>query len=173
MPIIKTINSGYKSPEEMNNLISYIVSEDRHIIKGLTGGRMITTGSPEMVCEQMMEVKQYFKKECGRYMRHILVSFSNYELQYLGVDEVYKIAMQICSFFRWYQTIFAIHQETGQIHIHIGVNTVSFLDGGKLRFVLWELKEYVNQIVGSYVPAIPLNLGVREIRNVESMEELL
>lgn len=173
MAITKAIKSGFKSPEEMNALIEYIISEDRHVINGLDGGRMIITGSSEFVYEQMMEVKQYFRKECGRYMRHIIVSFSNYELQHLGANEIYKIAMQICSFFKWYQTIFAIHQETGQIHIHIGVNTVSFLDGNKLRFALWELKNYVNQIVGRYVPAISLNLGVREVKNVESMETLL
>lgn len=172
MSIVKVVKSGYKSAEETANLINYIISEERHAINGLTGGRMIITGSSEFVYEQMMEVKQYFRKECGRYMRHIIVSFSNYESQYLGANEIYKIAMQICSFFKWNQTIFAIHQETGQIHIHIGVNTVSFLDGSKLRFALWELKDYVNQIVGRYVPAISLNLGVREVKNVESMEAL-
>ena len=173
MAITKAIKSGYKSPEEMNALIKYIISEDRHVIKGLTGGRMIMTGTPESVYHQMMECKQYFHKLCGRYMRHIVVSFSNYELQYLRVDEIYKIAMQICGFFRWNQTVFAIHQETGKIHIHIGVNTVSFLDGSKLRFSLWELKEYVKRVVEAYVPAVVLNLGIREVRTVDSMEKLL
>ncbi len=173
MSIIKVVKSGYKSPEEMLNLIGYIVSEERHNINGLTGGNMVFASSAESVYQQMMECKQYFHKLCGRYMRHIIVSFSNYELQYLGVNEIYKIAMRICSFFRWNQTIFAIHQETGQIHIHFGVNTVSYLDGGKLRFSLWEFKEYVNQVVGAYVPAVVLNLGIQEVRTVDSMEKLL
>lgn len=173
MSITKIVKSGYKSPEEMANLINYILSEERHAINGLVGGNMIVTGKPETVYQQMMDVKQYFKKCCGRYMRHIVVSFSNYELQYLRVDEIYRIAMQICGFFRWNQTVFAIHQETGQIHIHIGVNTVSFLDGSKLRFSLWELKEYVNQVVGAYLPAFALNFGIQEARIVDSMEKLL
>lgn len=173
MSIVKVVKSGFKSSEETANLINYIISEERHVIKGLTGGRMILIGSPESVYQQMMDVKKYFKKCCGRYMQHIIVSFSNYELQYLGVNEIYKIAMRICSFFRWNQTIFAIHQETEQIHIHLGVNTVSYLDGSKLRFSLWEFKEYVNQVVGAYVPAIVLNLGIQEVRSVDSTEKLL
>ncbi|MBQ4560008.1 MAG: relaxase/mobilization nuclease domain-containing protein [Tyzzerella sp.] len=173
MAIIKAIKSGYKSPEEMNSLIQYIISEERHVINGLTGGRMIMTGSSESVYQQMMECKQYFHKVCGRYMRHIIVSFSNYELQYLGVNEIYKIAMQICGFFRWNQTVFAIHQETEQIHIHIGINTVSFLDGSKLRFSLWELKTYVNRVVGTYVPVVALNLGIQEVKMSDNIDELL
>lgn len=173
MAITKAIKSGFKSPEEMNALIEYIISEDRHVINGLTGGRMIMTGTPESVYHQMMECKQYFHKVCGRYMRHIVVSFSNYELQYLRVDKIYKIAMQICEFFTWNQTVFAIHQETGQIHIHLGVNTVSYLDGSKLRFSLWDLKQYVNQVISNYVPANLLNVGIRmATRVVESLEEL-
>lgn len=173
MAIIKAIKSGYKSPEEMNALIEYIISEDRHVINGLTGGRMIMTGTPESVYQQMMDIKQYFKKECGRYMRHIIISFSHYELQYLGFNEIYKIAIQICGFFRWNQTIFAIHQETGQIHIHLGVNTVSYLDGSKLRFSLWDLKQYVNQVISNYIPVVALNFGIQKIRTADSMEELL
>lgn len=172
MPITKVVKSGYKSPEEMNNLITYIVSEERHTINGLTGGNMIFANSAMSVYQQMMDVKQYFKKCCGRYMRHIIVSFSNDELQCLGVNEIYKIAMQICNFFRWNQTIFAIHQETGQIHIHIGINTVSFLDGRKLRFSLWDLKQYVNKVVGNYTPVNLLNFEIQEMRMVDSIEEL-
>ena len=173
MAITKAIKSGYKSPEEMNALIKYIISEDHHVINGLTGGRMIMTGTPESVYHQMMECKQYFHKVSGRHMRHIIVSFSNYELQYLGVNEIYKIAMEICGFFRWNQTIFSVHQETGNLHIHIGINTVSFLDGSKLRFSLWELKMYVNRVVGTYVPAVALNFGIQEVKMADNMEQLL
>ena len=173
MAIVKVVKSGYKSPGEMRDLINYIISEKRHVINGLTGGNMVFTGSTDSVYQQLMECKQYFYKACGRYMQHIIVSFSEFELQYLGVNEIYKIAMQICDFFRWNQTVFAIHQETGRIHIHIAVNTVSFFDGSKLRFALWDLKQFVNQVMRSYVPAISLNLGVHEMRNVESMEALL
>lgn len=173
MSIVKVVKSGYKSPEETANLINYIVSEERHAINGLVGGNMVFTGTPETVYQQMMECKQYFHKVCGRYMQHIIVSLSEVEMKYLGLEEVYKIAMQISEFFRWNQTIFAIHQETGQIHIHIGINTVSFLDGRKLRFSLWDLKQYVNQIIGNYVPTNFLNSGIQmEKRVVGSLEEL-
>lgn len=173
MPITKVVKSGYKSPEQMNNLITYIISEERHIIKGLTGGNMVIANSAMSVYQQMMEVKQYFKKCCGRYMQHIVVSFAEYEMKNLEIEVVYKIAMQICDFFKWNQTVFAIHQETGHIHIHIGVNTVSFLDGSKLRFTLWELRQYVKNVVDSYVPALTLNFGIQEARNVDNMELLL
>lgn len=173
MPITKVVKSGYKSPEEMKNLIAYIVSEERHTINGLTGGNMIFANSAMSVYQQMMDVKQYFKKCCGRYMQHIVISFAEYEMKYLGIEAVYKMARQICDFFKWNQTVFAIHRETGRLHIHIGVNTVSFLDGGKLRFTLWDLKQYVNRVVGAYVPAVVLNFGIQEVRTVDSMEKLL
>lgn len=172
MPITKVVKSGYKSPEQMNNLITYIVSEELHSINGLTGGNMVFANSAMLVYQQMMEVKQYFKKCCGRYMQHIVVSFSKYEMKYLEIEVIYKIAMQICDFFKWNQTVFAIHQETEKIHIHIGVNTVSFLDGSKLRFTLWDLKQYVNQMVGNYLPANIVNTGMHRVSVVGSIEEL-
>lgn len=172
MSIVKVVKSGYKSAEDTANLINYILSEERHVINGLIGGRMILTGSPEFVYQQMMECKQYFHKACGRYMQHIIVSLSEQEMRFVGVNDVYKIAIQICAFFKWNQTVFAIHQETGQIHIHIGVNTVSFLDGSKLRFTLWDLRQYVTQVVGNYFPTNILNAGRYEVRVVGNIEEL-
>ena len=171
MPIIKVVESGFKSQRDMMNLITYIISDEKHRLNGLVGGNMVFTGSEQSVFEQMMECKRYFKKANGRYMLHLVVSFSAYEMKYIDANKAYMIAMQICRFFQWYQSIFAIHQETEQLHIHIGINTVSFLDGRKMRFLLWDLKAYVNKVVNTYVPEMAL-FPQRKNTMVATLDEL-
>ncbi len=64
-------------------------------------------------------------------MRHLVFSPSNNEKLFFSEEILYGIAIQICMLFEGYQTIFAIHRNTGRNHIHIAINTVSYIDGKK------------------------------------------
>lgn len=148
MPCVKVINSGYNSPEDMMRLINYIISDEKHETNGLIGGYMILTGSPQYVYDQMMAVKNHYNKATGQFMRHIIVSPS----EIVDVNLLYIIAMQICKLFPEYQSVFAIHLEKEIPHIHIGINTVPFVEANKLRINLPALKLEINRICSEYVP---------------------
>lgn len=150
MPFIKITNSGYKSPEDMMKLIDYIISDERHETNGMTGGCMILTGSSQNIYDQMMDVKNYYNKANGRFMRHIIVSMSDTESKNIDVNSLYHIALRICNLFSGFQTLFAIHQETGRPHIHIAINTVSFMDGRKIQIRLSKLKSDIQKIFVEY-----------------------
>ena len=151
MSVVKLINSGYKSPEQMMNLINYIVSDQKHKINGMTGGNMILTGTPQYIYDQMMYFKNCYNKAHGRFMRHIIVSLSEFESQSINDCTLYLIAAEICNLFPEHQSLFAIHHETGRPHIHIALNTVSFTDGAKIRINLAEVKTAIGHIFAKYV----------------------
>lgn len=162
MAIIKLEKSGYKSCEDMKNLIDYVMSEERHLIHGKTGGTMLLVNGAVTPYEQMMRIKCQYNKVNGRYMRHLIVSLSDYEMQYIGIERLYEIAGEISgNLFAGYQVLYAIHQETGRIHVHMAINTVSFLDGRKLQIHLQSLRMEIKKIISRYVPEYVLNGAVR------------
>ena len=154
MPFVEIKNSGYNSRKQMMNLINYVISEERHIINSMTGGRMILTGTPQCVYDQMMAVKKQYKQVDGQFMRHIIISPSDDESLYINTHSLYMIAMRICEFFPEHQSVVAIHQETERPHIHIAINTVSFMDGKKIRIYLPKLIDCIQKIFDEYVPAL-------------------
>ena len=51
-----------------------------------------------------------------------------------------------------YEELFALHHETECLHIHIALNTVSFIDGTKIRINLAEIKTAIRHIFAKYIP---------------------
>lgn len=135
----------------MMHLINYIVSNQKHKINGMTGGNMILTGTPQYIYDQMMYFKNCYNKAHGRFMRHIIVSLSEFESQNINDCTLYLIAAEICNLFPEHQSLFAIHHETGRPHIHIALNTVSFTDGAKIRINLEEVKTAIGHIFAKYI----------------------
>lgn len=162
MAIIKLEKSGYKSCEDMKNLIDYVMSEERHQIYGKIGGTMLLMNGAVSPYEQMMRIKSQYNKVNGRYMRHLIVSLSDYEMRYIGIEKLYEIAAEISiRLFPGYQVLYAIHQETGRIHVHMAINTVSFLDGRKIQIHLRSLRMEIKNIISRYVPKPVLDGAAR------------
>lgn len=171
MAIIKVIKGGYDTPYQMKKLIDYIVNSSRHDIRGMVGGSMLSTGTMQYVYYQMMDLKKSMSKMKGWNMRHFCISFSDRELEYIDDTKAYMIAMDVCRMLFGYQTVFAIHHETGRMHIHFGVNTVSYIHGNKIRIYVKELRNDIQNILERYVPPVKLNLAAREYV-ISSFEDL-
>lgn len=174
MATVKIIGSGYKSPVQMNRLIRYVTENPEHQTDGLFGGNMILTGSASYVYKQMMDVKKYYGKTDGYMMRHMVISLSTYEMQFISSNQLYIIGTQICNLFPEYQSVFCINLETNQMHIHFAINTVSFIDGRKLQLEsVNQIRNSVNNIISAYLPSIPLNgLGRQESVVIGGFDEI-
>lgn len=96
------------------------------MIHGLCGGVAVT----ENFVECMNEVAVKFKKAKGIQLRHFVLSFSPEELDDPNV--VYEIACYVARFIgRDYQVVFAVHENTENLHIHFMQNSVSYTTGHK------------------------------------------
>lgn len=164
MPADKIIGSGYKSPTQMNNLITYVMENPKHQTNGLFGGNMVLIGPASYVYKQMMDVKEYYRKTDGYMMRHIIVSLSKYEMQFIDPKQFYIIGMRICGLFPEYQSVFCINMETDHMHMHLALNTVSFVDGRKLQLgSVYQIRNAIRSIISEYIP-LPAALNGLEHR---------
>ena len=85
---------------------------------------------PETAYPQMMLTKKAFHKEDGRLGYHIIQSFSGNEV---SPEKCNKIGVELAQSL-WgdkYQVIVCTHTNKDNIHNHIVLNSVSFIDGSK------------------------------------------
>lgn len=85
---------------------------------------------PQTAYSQMMLTKKSFHKEDGRLGYHIIQSFNGNEI---SPDKCNKIGMELAKQL-WgdkYQVIVCTHTNKQNIHNHIVLNSVSFIDGSK------------------------------------------
>ncbi len=121
MPVIKAINEGYPTPDDLERVIDYL---DR-------GGYLYGVGvCADWAFQQMMLVKELWHKMDGRQCRHMVVSFACHED--LTFDEAVAYGYQIAAYYsNRFQTVFALHLNSGHMHLHFLINSVSYVDGKK------------------------------------------
>ena len=88
--------------------------------------------TPEFAKTQMQETKDRFNKHTGNVGYHIIQSFDDNE----GTNEqVFEIGCKLAEelFGDRFEVIVALHKNTDNLHCHIVVNSVSFVDGLKFN----------------------------------------
>ena len=127
----------------------------------------------ESVITSIKLIKNIYGKMDQRQVRHIIVSFANYE----GVtcDDVDWIQSAAVDFYRQlgYQAISAIHvpiDKDDKIHFHMAVNTVNLYDGSKYSGTYTQSQELFNYLKGLREGG--LNWEIKH-KYVESLEEEL
>lgn len=147
-------HNNYKNLGCIKKLVNYIMKDK------ITGGRVRFCGGNGVdyifyknAYQQMKSVKKYFQKLSGRQIWHYVLSFP---FPPSGQDSytAYEIGLEVINTcFAQYQSLFAVHEDTDNLHIHFLVNSVSYTDGRKWHLTNWErnaLKEYIQTATHSY-----------------------
>ena len=97
--------------------------------------------------EQMLEIKHIYGKEGGRECKHYVLSFVPGELtKEVAIDYAEKLAFRC--FGDRFQAFVGLHtrSESGVVHAHIVVNSVSYVDGYKIQLHKRDLErfKYIN-----------------------------
>ena len=125
MAILKPINQRgkYHDLEAREDLARYIFNPEK-MYSGYCGG----VGVTEDVVTSMDQVAHKFQKTNGVQLRHFILAFSLQEL-----DDPYvvnEIACRVAQFIgQEYQVVFAVHENTENLHIHFMLNAISHVDG--------------------------------------------
>lgn len=110
----------------------------------------------ENFVESMNEVAIRFKKTKGIQLRHFILSFPPEEID--DPEIVYEIACHVARFIgRDYQIVFAVHENTDNLHIHFMQNSVSYTTGYKYS---GSKKDYY-QLVNFLTEFLKDNYGIR------------
>ena len=99
--------------------------EDRRLVSGWNC-------TAQSVCSEMQLTKERFHKTDGRQYYHFVQSFDKQDD--LSPQEVHAMGLELAQReFSNFEVLVATHVDTGHLHNHLVVNSVSFQDGKKLH----------------------------------------
>lgn len=150
MATIKTANGTNKYFDENSrqDVINYILRPDKtpHNLYGCNFNDIRNSAY------FMDNTAAQFGKSKGVKLRHFIISFDPYDTD--NPTSVYDMAEQISSFFfSEYQTVFAVHEDKTHLHIHIVINSVSFIDGHRYygkRTEFNSFKAHIKKVLNDY-----------------------
>jgi len=164
MAILKVLNGKdkYHDDNAREDVISYILNRNKTPHSYYQGFMVDFTD----IHGSMTKVAEKFGKTSGVKLRHFLIAFE--ENEKINAMKAYEIGKQIADYFIYeYQTVFAVHEDTKHPHIHIVINSISYVDGhryyGKKREFngfLYHIKDVLRRyrIPIYYVPNYDLYL---------------
>ena len=139
MATLKVLNGKGKYHDlEARETVARYICNPLKAHSGLMGGIGVT----EDIVGSMNEIAAKFQKVNGVQLRHIILSFPPDELD--CPEDVFDIACHIAQFIAQdYQVIFAVHENTTNLHVHFMFNAISYRDGHRYS---GKRKEYYDLI---------------------------
>lgn len=150
MAVYEVINKpgDYRAAQDVERCINYITSPQAVKQDGVFGGAV----PPSCAADAMNCVTDVYHNQDGVRFRHSVLSFAPNEG--VSVEQAKEIAQKCISYYAdSYQIIAAVHEDTPHPHIHIGMNTTSYIDGSKYKGDkkdLYDFEKYVNHVLRSY-----------------------
>jgi len=127
-------NGKYMDDTSRSDVIAYCFQPHK-IPHSLIGGMGV---NPLYAAEEMVTLANSYNKDSGLRLRHWVISFSPKEK--VSLQMANAIGRQAIRFYgQTYQIIYAVHEDKNHPHIHVVMNSVSFLDGRKYH---GEKKDY-------------------------------
>lgn len=150
MAYMKVVERGlpdkYKDSTTYRDLCSYCLNPEKSVYTGTKNLQSAETAS-----EEMEAIAKQFKKEFGKRISHIILSFHGSELK--SASTAAEIAEMCARYYAArYQIIWSV-QIDPQVHIHMILNRISFIDGKKYpdryadRHGFWQ---HVHQVLTLY-----------------------
>lgn len=131
MGVLKIITKAEADTAYLLNCFNYVIGG--HTVPGCVGGLNVY---PLQAFMQMMTVKRYFGKTSGNQLVHFIISLDK---KVFDPEVALHIAYEIAKYYgNRYQILFGVHQAlrmnrkgraTSYVHIHMIMNSVSFVDG--------------------------------------------
>ena len=140
------IQNEYRDDAAVRHVTDYILE---HAVA--VGGYGL---SPEYPIPCMKGLKRAWNKDSGSRLCHYVITLTPREEYCFSIDELLSLGTAFSRMLGEYQTVYAVHANTRHLHLHIVMNTVSFLDGHKYSDGFFPLLRFRKQLQESY-PRFP------------------
>ena len=160
MATYKVIGKGqdgkYTDDAARQDVIAYC--QQAHKTPGAyTGSRAVNLDN---AAYEMDTLAQLYHKDDRVRLRHCVISFRPND--HISPAQVAQIAERAIRYFGGaYQILYCVHEDTDDVHIHIVMNQVSYLDGHKYRGTKkehYDFIAYMKQVLRPYgIPFIPVS----------------
>ena len=118
----------YTDDNAISDLVEYICRRD-HAVSRYIGAVGVELAH---AADEMIWTSKHFNKYVKKRLRHFVLSFEGNHSEDLGL--VYSIGEKVAEKIgKSYQVVFAVHENTENIHIHFIMNAVSYVDGKRYR----------------------------------------
>ena len=130
MATFKVIGLGqdgaYMDDQARRDVINYVLRCDKTPHHCVGGAAVNVYNAPQ----EMTLLARSFHKDTGKRLRHSVISFDNHKE--ITLEAVNQIAQKAIAYYgSAYQIIYAVHEDADHLHIHLVMNSVSYLDGMK------------------------------------------
>lgn len=129
MAILKIINGNYIYNNCYINLVNYIFKED-NIYKNYYGCQYLYNNGNEGIAQQFQAIANNYHQNTGVLLYHYVVSFSHTSEGWVSSEIALRIVEQAISVLP-YASIWCVHGDTDDIHVHIVMSPVNIKNGLK------------------------------------------
>lgn len=154
MLTVKLMNETYPTNNDLMNLINYVIGD--HCACGLFGATGMMIGNRYDMYQAMINLKKEFCKTAGRQALHIIVSIDKEDSQWVTPQMALEMGYTLAASdkLKNTQTIFAVHNNTDKLHIHMVVNSVNYKSGVKVGLSVqqahWDIGNEMNRVLNQY-----------------------
>lgn len=145
MAILKTLNCAgkYTDVNARYDVIHYIMQPYKTHNK-IIGGEKVNMLNPALSMETTAEL---YNKNSRTRLRHFTLSF--HKKENVSLQDIIDIATAICFYIvEKYEVVYALHEDTSQLHIHFVFNTISYIDGYRYKGNRQEYYELISAVKG-------------------------
>lgn len=123
MPNVVIVRNTYPDDQSMLRVIHYAL--DKAVAVGAYG----TSSNAEAAYMQMQFVKRAFFQTDTLQLKHFFITYSHEEAIFIDFDEMMFTAFEAGELLGKYQMVYGLHLDGSHVHVHIVMNTTSFIDG--------------------------------------------
>ena len=147
MAIFKIINNKGRTHKHkiIKNCLSYVLQEEKvkDYYVGVEGPHAYKEITADSIFKSFIEDKKFFNKDSGKMLIHSVISFHpNEKIDFWGAFKFGEEFVQ--RVFKGYETLYAVHQDKGHIHIHFITNSVNYNNGKKFHSSKKDLQQIKN-----------------------------
>ena len=150
MAILEVVHEAgkFRDNAALHDVINYCCQLTK-TESGYVGGIAV---NPLYATTEMETLASVYRNYDGVRLRHMVLSFKRAEVS--SPYTAFEIARGVAEFYgSSYQIIFAVHEDTDEIHIHFVMNTVNYCTGKKYigtKKDYYDFQKYVKEILYEY-----------------------
>ncbi len=114
----------YQNPGDVERLIKYVMDENKRKELDIYGCINLIETEPHEMAMEMEKVKEIFDKQESYQIKHLCVDVGKTPFEKLKKQRFIYLFERALGYFRGVQIVYALHENTDILHIHLILNTV-------------------------------------------------
>ena len=118
--------NDYDTIDALTNVMNYVLNKEKASYIGAQN--LLLDHDP---LQQIFVVRKYWNDSTKKKILHFIIAFDD---DFITMESLNEEAYNICSVFPEYQIAFAVHNSTGNLHLHMAIHPLNMATGRKLYF---------------------------------------